>query len=64
LDSFLDENLDITYSCQTGICNTCKANIVSGSAKMIGIKNRNDLIKNEILLCCAFPTSDQIEIEI
>ena len=64
LDGFLDVNYDLPYSCQTGSCNTCKAKLKSGTADMIGIKRRDELKDGEILLCCSFPTSDRIEIEI
>ena len=64
LDAFLDNSIDLPYSCQTGSCNTCKATILSGEAKMIGVKERNDLSKHEALLCCSFPLTQNIQIEI
>jgi len=63
LDTYLDNGIDLPYSCQTGSCNTCKSTILSGEAKMIGVKERNDLSKNEILLCCSFPLTQNIQIE-
>jgi len=64
LDAYLDNGIDLPYSCQTGSCNTCKATILSGKAKMIGVKERNDLSKYETLLCCSFPLTQNIQIEI
>lgn len=64
LDAFLDLNYYLPYSCQTGSCNTCKAVLRSGRAEMMGINERADLKVGEILLCCSFPLSDQIEIQI
>ena len=64
LDAYLDNRIDLPYSCQTGNCNTCKATILSGEAKMIGVKERNDLCKHETLLCCSFPLTQNIQIEI
>lgn len=64
LDAYLDNGIDLPYSCQTGSCNTCKATILSGEAKMIGVKERNDLSKHETLLCCSFPLTQNIQIEI
>jgi len=64
LDAYLDNGIDLPYSCQTGSCNTCKATILSGEAKMIGVKERNDLCKHETLLCCSFPLTQNIQIEI
>ena len=64
LDAFLDKGIDLPYSCQTGSCNTCKAKISSGEAKMLGLKTRIDLNIDEILLCCSFPLTQKIQIEI
>jgi ring-1,2-phenylacetyl-CoA epoxidase subunit PaaE len=64
LDAYLDNGIDLPYSCQTGSCDTCKARIVSGETKMIGVKERLDLSKHETLLCCSFPVTQKIQIEI
>lgn len=64
LDAFLDKGIDLPYSCQTGSCDTCKARMVSGEVKMIGDKIKTELSKDEILLCCSFPLSQNIQIEI
>jgi ring-1,2-phenylacetyl-CoA epoxidase subunit PaaE len=64
LDVALDNGIKIPYSCQTGSCKECIARIISGETKMLGQKNTNDLDKNQTLLCCTYPTSKEIEIEI
>lgn len=65
LECALNTGLDIPYSCQTGNCNTCMALLKSGRLKMIGLKEeRKDLSENEFLLCCSYPLSDDIVIEI
>lgn len=64
LDGYLDEGIDLPYSCQTGSCETCKARILSGETKMIGIKAKMELSKDEILLCCSFPLTNRVQIEI
>ena len=65
LDVALDNGLDIPYSCQTGDCKACKAKLKDGQLKMIGlIKEREDLAQDEFLLCCSYPLTKEIYIEI
>ena len=65
LDMALDQEIEIPYSCQTGNCNSCKATIKKGRLKMLGLnKGRNDLRKDEFLLCCSYPLTKEIYIEI
>ena len=65
LDMALDQEIEIPYSCQIGNCNSCKATIKKGRLKMLGSnKVRNDLGKDEFLLCCSYPLTKEIYIEI
>jgi ring-1,2-phenylacetyl-CoA epoxidase subunit PaaE len=64
LDAVLDSNIEIPYSCQTGSCRECIASVISGKTKMLGQENINNMDKNQTLLCCTYPTSNEIEIEI
>ncbi len=65
LDVALDNDIEIPYSCQTGNCNTCKAKLKEGQLKMIGLtKEREDLAQDEFLLCCSYPLTNSIEIEV
>jgi len=65
LESALDAGIDLPYSCQTGNCSTCKAQVLQGAVKIIGIeKDRTDLEENETLLCCSHPTSDNVIVKI
>lgn len=65
LDAALDAGIDLPYSCQTGKCNTCKAIIKKGQLKTIGIENkRDDLDINEFLLCCSYPLTSEIILEV
>ena len=53
------------YSCQTGNCNSCKAKLISGQLKMLGlIKQRDDLAQDEFLLCCSYPLTNTISIKV
>lgn len=65
LDAALVKGLDAPYSCQGGVCSSCLAKVVEGSAVM----ERNTILDQEeideglILTCQAHPTSSQIKID-
>jgi ring-1,2-phenylacetyl-CoA epoxidase subunit PaaE len=65
LEAALDAGLELPYSCQTGSCDTCKATLKSGNLRMIGLtKERDDLGTNEFLLCCSYPLSEGVVVEV
>lgn len=65
LEAALDANIELPYSCQTGNCSSCKAKLLKGDVRMIGLsKRREDLLINEFLLCCTHPLNNQVQIEI
>jgi len=65
LEAGLDSMLDLSYSCQTGSCLLCKASLISGDVKTIGIANLPDgLEAGECLLCCSFPLTDNVEVSV
>ena len=65
LDAALNQNIDVPYSCQGGVCSTCIGKITSGSAKMIENNILTDLeIQDGLILTCqAIPTSRSISID-
>jgi len=65
LEAGLDANIELPYSCQTGNCITCKGELLSGTVKTIGIdKFPEGLAQNEYLLCCSYPLSNDVKINI
>jgi ring-1,2-phenylacetyl-CoA epoxidase subunit PaaE len=65
LEEALDAGIELPYSCQTGNCNTCKAVVKAGEVKMLGLgEQRKDLNENEFLMCCSYPLTDNVMIEI
>ena len=64
LDAGNDQGLDMPYSCKGGVCCTCKAKIIEGTAMMI----KNSALSDEevadgyILTCQAHPTSEKLVI--
>jgi ring-1,2-phenylacetyl-CoA epoxidase subunit PaaE len=65
LEIALDNKIEIPYSCQTGNCNTCKGIVKNGKLKMLGLnKERNDLAQDEFLLCCSYPLTSEVSVEV
>lgn len=65
LEAALDTGIELPYSCQTGSCNTCKGKLKTGKLRMIGLsKERDDLEKEDYLLCCSYPLTDDVFVEI
>jgi len=65
LEAALNADIELPYSCQTGNCSTCKGKLVSGGSRMIGLdKKREDLAADEYLLCCTYPLTDNVHIEL
>jgi ring-1,2-phenylacetyl-CoA epoxidase subunit PaaE len=65
LQMALDEGIDVPYSCQGGICSSCVARIVEGSAEM---EKNSILVDSEIeeglvLTCQAHPTSSRLKVD-
>ncbi|MCF6352930.1 MAG: ferredoxin--NADP reductase [Cyclobacteriaceae bacterium] len=66
LDAALDMEIDLPYSCQSGLCTACRGKCVSGSVKM---DEEEGLSKAEIeagyvLPCVSHPLTDDVKIEI
>lgn len=65
LDRALEEDIDVPYSCQGGICSSCMAKIVEGKAEM----SKNQILTNEeiadgfILTCQAHPTTPTLKVD-
>ncbi|MES2589119.1 MAG: 2Fe-2S iron-sulfur cluster-binding protein [Bacteroidota bacterium] len=64
LDAVTSEGYDAPYSCRGGVCCTCKAKVLSGSASMKLNYSLTDLeLKNGYILTCqAHPTSEELTI--
>ena len=65
LDAALDKGLDAPYSCQGGVCSSCLAKVIEGSAVMERntILDQDEIDEGLILTCQAHPTSSQIKID-
>jgi ring-1,2-phenylacetyl-CoA epoxidase subunit PaaE len=65
LDAALKQGLDAPYSCQGGICSSCLARIISGTAEMKknSILTDSEIAEGLILTCQAHPTSSTIFVD-
>ena len=66
LDSALENDIDLPYSCQSGVCTACQGKLIKGSVEMETSDGLSDEeISEGFILCCqSKPTSDLIEVEI
>ncbi|WP_010523427.1 ferredoxin--NADP reductase [Aquimarina agarivorans] len=64
LKAALDSNVEIPYSCRSGMCSSCKAKCTSGSVKMLDghLLPENEIAEGYILTCISFPTSENVAI--
>ncbi len=66
LESGLDENIDMPYSCQSGLCTACRGKCLSGKIKMDEESGLSEEEKSEgyVLLCVGHPMTDDVVVEI
>lgn len=66
LEAGLDRNIDMPYSCQSGLCTACRGKCLQGSIKMDEDDGLSDEEKAEgyVLLCVGHPESDDVKVEI
>ena len=66
LDTALEKDIDLPYSCQSGVCTACQGQLVSGTVSMdVSDGLSDEEIEEGYILCCqSHPTSDDVEIEI
>lgn len=65
LDAAMDNNVDAPFSCKGAVCCTCRAKIISGSAKMDNnyALTEDEVAEGFILTCQAHPTSAEITVD-
>tara|TARA_B110000263_G_scaffold193840_1_gene171964 strand:+ start:157 stop:438 length:282 start_codon:yes stop_codon:yes gene_type:complete len=66
LEAGLENDIDLPYSCQSGVCTACQGRLISGNVEMDVTDGLSDKeIKDGYVLCCqAIPISDIVEIKI
>jgi len=66
LEKGLDQNLDMPFSCQSGLCTACRGKCLSGKVKMDesdGL-SQAELDEGYVLPCVSHPLTDDVVIEI
>ncbi len=66
LDVALEQNINLPYSCKSGVCGTCAASCTGGSINMRynEVLTDKEVANGRILLCTAHPISDNVKIEV
>lgn len=66
LETALDQDIDMPYSCQSGICTACRGKLINGKVTMEGCDglSQDEIEQGYVLTCISKPASDKIEIEI
>jgi ring-1,2-phenylacetyl-CoA epoxidase subunit PaaE len=66
LEAFLDEDIDLPYSCQAGMCTACLGKCTAGKIRMDeedGLTD-NEVKQGYILTCVSHPLSSDVVVEI
>ncbi len=66
LETALDQDVDLPYSCQSGLCTACRGKLLSGQVKMDEEEGLSDAERDEgyVLTCVGHPLTDDVKIEI
>ncbi len=66
LDRALEQNINLPYSCKSGVCGTCAATCTAGKINMRynEVLTDKEVATGRILLCTAYPISDNVKIEV
>ena len=66
LETALDNDIDIPYSCQSGICTTCRCKRLEGEIEMEETEGLTDeeLEEGYVLVCVGHPKSDKVKVEV
>lgn len=65
LEAAIDNDLDPPYSCQAGVCTTCRCKLVSGKVHMDEMEglSEEEIEEGYVLACQAHPLTDNVKVE-
>lgn len=65
LDTALDNDMDMPYSCQSGLCTACRGKCIEGQISIDEAEglSQDELDEGYVLTCVGKPLSDRIKIE-
>ena len=66
LRALLEEGAEIPYSCESGVCGTCKAKLLKGEVQMesFAALTKAEVDSGLVLTCQAKPKSENVEIKV
>lgn len=66
LETALELDIDLPYSCQSGLCTACRGKCISGSVRMDESEglSEEEIEEGYVLTCVGHPASDKVKIEI
>ncbi|MEP4533107.1 MAG: ferredoxin--NADP reductase [Cyclobacteriaceae bacterium] len=66
LDAGLDENIDMPYSCQSGLCTACRGKCLEGDISLDGAEGltEEEINENYRLLCVGKALTEKVKVEI
>lgn len=66
LEAALDDDIDLPYSCQSGLCTACRGKCTSGKVKLDEEEGLSEAELNDgyVLTCVGHPLTDDVVIEI
>lgn len=65
LDAAIENDIDVPYSCRSGVCSTCSAKVVSGEVEMMSNNGLEDyeVERGLVLTCQSYPLTRRIKID-
>lgn len=66
LEKGLDQDIDLPFSCQSGLCTACRGKCISGKVKMMEDEGLSEaeIAEGYVLPCVSHPLTDDVVIEI
>ena len=64
LKAAMNSNVELPYSCRSGMCSSCKAKCTSGGVKMLDghILSDEEVADGYVLTCISFPTTENVSL--
>ena len=66
LETALDNDIDLPFSCQSGLCTACRCKLISGKIKMDEEEGLSEAEKKEgyVLICVGHPLTDDVKLQV
>lgn len=66
LETALDHDIDMPYSCQSGICTTCRCKLLEGEVEMEEDEGLSDeeIAQGYVLVCVGYPKTPKVKLRV